>query len=268
MIQYGDQLKNMIKHEKITHARVKNFGKKICDIIASTPESFIQELDKVAPSIKSYGKLTFWVGDETTAKANFGNAIEWLVSFPDGDYASGIKTESGTMTKAYADLMAENMMLKMVAPLQAQIKELQAGNNKGDDYMQYLPFVAPMLGMKDDDMLKRLQMSMMIKNPAVMQGMLAGAQAGAGATGADADKKIGEHLESISKKVKPDVMLKLVTYLDSNPGMAATLVGMIPAPAPGMAGAEQEKKTEEGFKPTKCNPMPGLYLAGGPEDMF
>jgi hypothetical protein len=98
---------------------------------------------------------------------------------------------------------------------------------------------------------------------------MGGATGGAAST-EPADKQIQNHLESISKKVSAEKMLKLVSVLDNNPGLADTLVAMIPGTASkGMAGTEEKaEEMKEEFKATKSNPAPGLYLAGTEDEMI
>lgn len=224
-----DKIEQFLHEARYNHMRVydRTLTNHLIDLHGTDSTDLFNKFSSHINVLSDYEILSCKVGNDDTVKCNWTKCSIWKINLGSNKQNTIIdKTPINTgISKDYLDLSIQLERLKLQVEFNEKSKEFEKQKNSSeeDKYIKYLPFIAPLLGIKDEDLFKRFQMMGMIngtlsgsthtqqnniKNKLTIEGT------------ADEKEKIVEKLvPSIYNKVDKDKFIVVLDAMDKNPDL-------------------------------------------------
>lgn len=251
-----DEVKKCIIDFKVLNLKVTDTqGKKLMEFINElSPESLNMKLDGYLGTLQTYGAVKFIAANETQYKQNWKDCYNWHVTFTGISHNATLMQQHtpthqiGFVSSNEATLMAQVKVMEMQMEFNKKMMELEQKLNTPKEHHyerladKYGPLLMAMAGVKlDPDQVQQmmgwyqLQNAMNGKNPMVQQNNNNPGIAGIKQEPVlqqtkeeqELELKIVNEMNALRETLSDDKILKLVTALKMNPGVADTLLGMI-----------------------------------------
>jgi hypothetical protein len=225
MIQ-ADKIGTLLKENDIHHLRImdRSGANVILDISGATPEEAFDKFMSYAEMLAGYQHLTIKAANEAQFKGSWTGSKIWKVFYPGAATPSTISapTQSGSYSKEYLETSIALATIKMQMEFDKKERELEKKFSTGDEdkYFKYAPLFAGLLGMTDEQMLKKLQLCSMAGGlsgtnnftPGVQQNKLV-----VQGTEAEKEKFVEDIVPKIYEKVDKDKFIAVLKSLNEQP---------------------------------------------------
>lgn len=227
----------------------------IMDVNEASPENAFAKLLTFKEMLSGYQVLVIRGANDAQEKGHYSGGSTWKVYFPAAAPGIGLSGPGSTATPGYSkELMdtkvqLETLKLTMMFDQKfAALEKKMGGGNDEEKYLKYFPLVAPMLGIKDEDVFKRLQMCALAGNLSGLSGMMGTGAAGANklsieGTDAEKEKMVEKLVPEIFGKVDKTKFIQVLEAVKNNPEFLNTAHAYMSLQQPAaMAGATAEQK--------------------------
>jgi hypothetical protein len=266
-----DNIGQLMKQAETNNLRISDRSgmKWIMDINEASPENAFTKLKSYSEILSGYQVLTIKGGDDKTMEGHYTHGAEWKVYFPVGQTSiSGGPAAApggGGYGKDYIALAVslEQMKLQMSFDKKERDLEKKFGSSDEEKYLKYAPLFGPLLGIKDEDMFKRLQMCALAGNLSGLSGMMNNSAGGnklsVEGTDAEKEKMVEKLVPEVFAKVDKTKFIQVLEAVKNNPdflNQAHSFVSMQQPAA--MAGPPAEAE--------RIEYMPVDFVPGNNED--
>lgn len=225
MIQF-DKIDSLLKENDIHHMRIIDRAgiNTILDISATTPEELFEKFKSYSEMLSGYQHVTIKAANDAQFKGSWTGSKVWKVFFPGANMPGTISAplNSGGYSKEYLETSIALATIKMQMEFDKKERELEKKFNTGDEdkYFKYAPLFAGLLGMTDEQMLKKLQLCSMAGGlsgtnnftPGVQQNKLV-----VQGTEAEKEKFVEDIVPKIYEKVDKDKFIAVLKSLNEQP---------------------------------------------------
>lgn len=243
-----EEVKHIIKQLNVVNVKITDTnGKKVMQFFDElSPENLIAKLDGFAPTLQTYGRLTFIGATAAQFKQNWKDCYQWPVVFSTIPAHLTSTNEPQKINQGYvshneATLMAQLAGLQMQMDFNKKIadleKKIDGGKEKESQWERvidkYFPMVAPQFGItmspeQMDSAMKYYQMQAMMNGkmmPPVQNNGMAGLNIQTNTNPSiqqteeekQTEDEIVKELTALSEKTSDQKLLTLIKALNNNP---------------------------------------------------